>query len=60
MKSYLTNLTTYHEMTRLVVEERTVDVVYLDFSKAFSSLSRKNLAHKLNELRTRQMDSEVD
>ena len=30
-----------HEMTSLVDEGREVDVVYLDFSKAFDSVSHK-------------------
>lgn len=46
-KSCLTKLTAYYEMTSLVDEGRTVDVVYFDFSKAFSSLSHQNPIDKL-------------
>jgi len=34
-KSRLTSLITYDEMTSLVDEGRAVDIVYVDFSKAF-------------------------
>ena len=47
-KSYLTNLITfYDEMIGLVDRERTVNVVYLAFSKAFNTVSNKILIEKL-------------
>ncbi|KAK4826732.1 hypothetical protein QYF61_010985 [Mycteria americana] len=47
-KSCLTNLINfYDEMTGLVDERRVVGIVYPDFSKAFDTVSHKNLRHKL-------------
>lgn len=38
-KSYLTNLTAFHnEMTALVGERRAADAVYINFSRSFASL----------------------
>ena len=37
----------YHLVTRLVDEGKAVDVVYLDFSKAFDTVSNSNLLQKL-------------
>ena len=39
-------ITFYVEMTGLVDEERAVDIVYLDFSKAFNTASQKILREK--------------
>lgn len=47
-KSCLTNLITfYDEMAGLVDEERTVDIVCLDFRNAFDTVSWKILVEKL-------------
>ena len=41
-KSYLTNLINFcDEMTGLVDEGRAVDIVYLDFRKAFDTISHR-------------------
>ena len=45
-KSCLTNLIAfYNEMTSLMDEGRTADVVYLNFSKAFDTVSCNNLTN---------------
>ena len=47
-KSWLTNLINFHdEMTSLVDKGKTVDIVYLAFSKAFNTVSHKILTEKL-------------
>jgi len=52
-RASLTNLIFYDQMTRLVDEGKAVDVIYLDFSKAFdtvpySILLEKPAAHGLD------------
>lgn len=37
----------YYDVTSLTYEGREVDVLYLDFSKAFNTLSHINLIDKL-------------
>ncbi|KAK4815920.1 hypothetical protein QYF61_010177 [Mycteria americana] len=47
-KSCLTNLINfYDEMTALLDKVRAVDIVYLDFSRSFDTISRKILIEKL-------------
>ena len=51
-KPCLTNLITfYNEVTGLVDEGRAGDVVYLNFSRAFNTVSRNILTEKLTKYR---------
>uniref|UniRef100_A0A8B9DCC3 Reverse transcriptase domain-containing protein n=1 Tax=Anser cygnoides TaxID=8845 RepID=A0A8B9DCC3_ANSCY len=46
-RSCLSNLISYDRVTRLVDEGRAVDVIYLDFSKAFNTVSHSILFGKM-------------
>ncbi|KAK4810592.1 hypothetical protein QYF61_007329 [Mycteria americana] len=47
-RSYLTNLISfYDQVTHLVDEGKAVDVIYLDFHKAFDTISHSSLLEKL-------------
>ena len=47
----MTNLTAFYEdVTRWIGDGKAVDVVYLDFSRAFDTVSRSILAAKLRKV----------
>ena len=47
-KSYLTNLLSFLEdVTKAIDEGKPLDVIYLDFSKAFDKVPHKRLLHKI-------------
>ena len=48
-KSCLTNQAAFYDITDRVDEGRPVDVVYLDFSKAFDTVSQTILVMKLSK-----------
>ena len=47
-RSCLTNMLCFlEEITKLIDERSPVDIIYLDFQKAFDKVSYKKLLHKL-------------
>lgn len=57
-KSLLTNMVDFSDnLTSLIDKRRTVGVIYLDFSKAFNTVSHTIHMAQINEIETRYIDT---